>query len=173
LAQSLASRASSETLEAWIITRASFEENGDLMKFFSLRTRTPSQSLATLAWAILCQNRCMALEYFDWEVGDVIVLHLQGPITLGEGTRKLRALIQEKLQAGKKNIVLNLAEVYYIDSSGLGELVAAYTTTNRNGGKLKLMKLSPRVKDLAQLTKVYQIFEIFNDEDSAVRSFGA
>jgi anti-sigma B factor antagonist len=173
LAQSLASRASSETLEAWIITRASFEENGDLMKFFSLRTRTPSQSLATLAWAILCQNRCMALEYFDWEVGDVIVLHLQGPITLGEGTRKLRALIQEKLQAGKKNIVLNLAEVYYIDSSGLGELVAAYTTTNRNGGKLKLMKLSPRVKDLAQLTKVYQIFEVFNDEDSAVRSFGA
>jgi len=53
----------------------------------------------------------MALEYFDWEVGDVLVLHLQGPITLGEGTRKLRALIQEKLQAGKKNIVLNLAEV--------------------------------------------------------------
>jgi len=114
----------------------------------------------------------MALEYFDWEVGDVLVLHLQGPITLGEGTRKLRALIQEKLQAGKKNIVLNLAEVYYIDSSGLGELVAAYTTTNRIGGKLKLMKLSPRVKDLAQLTKVYQIFEIFDDEDSAVRSFG-
>lgn len=131
-----------------------------------------SKPPGTLA-AVLCQNRCMALEYFDWEVGNVIVLHLQGPITLGDGTRKLRALIQEKLQAGKKNIVLNLAEVYYIDSSGLGELVAAYTTTNRNGGALKLMKLSPRVKDLAQLTKVYQIFEIFNDEDSAVRSFGA
>jgi len=115
----------------------------------------------------------MALDYFDWEVGDVLVLHLQGPITLGDGTRKLRALIQEKLEAGKKNLVLNLAEVYYIDSSGLGELVAAFTTINRNGGKLKLMKLAPRVKDLAQLTKVYQIFEIFDDEDSAVRSFGA
>jgi len=65
-----------------------------------------------------------------------------------------------------------LAEVYYIDSSGLGELVAAYTAAERSGGKLKLMKLTPRVKDLAQLTKVYQVFEVFNDEDSAVRSFG-
>ena len=140
------------------------------MKFFS---QAELSGLEHSLPAVLCQNRCMALEYFDWEVGDVIVLHLQGPITLGDGTRKLRALIEEKLKAGKKNIVLNLAEVYYIDSSGLGELVAAYTATNRNGGKLKLMKLSPRVRDLAQLTKVYQIFEIFNDEDSAVRSFGA
>jgi anti-sigma B factor antagonist len=121
--------------------------------------------------AVLCKNRSMALEFFDWEVGDVIVLHLQGPITLGEGTRRFRALIQEKLQAGKKNILLNMAEVFYLDSSGLGELVAAYTTTNRQGGKLKLMKLAPRVKDLAQLTKVYQLFEVFDDEDSAVRSF--
>jgi anti-sigma B factor antagonist len=114
----------------------------------------------------------MALEYFDWEVGDVIVLHLQGPITLGEGTKKFRSLIQETLEAGKKKILLNLSEVYYMDSSGLGELMAAYNTANRLGGKLKLMKLSPRVKDLVQLTKVYQVFEVFNDESSAVRSFG-
>jgi len=118
-------------------------------------------------------RRCMALEYFEWEVGDVLVLHLQGPITLGDGTRTLRALIHQQLEAGKKNILLNLAEVYYMDSSGLGELVAAYTTTRRQGGTLKLMKLSPRVRDLVQLTKVYQVFEVFNDEDSAVRSFGA
>jgi len=115
----------------------------------------------------------MALEYFDWEVGDVLILHLQGPITLGDATRRFRALIQEKLQAGNKKIVLNLAEVYYLDSSGLGELVAAYTAALRSGGKLKLMKLTSRVKDLAQLTKVYQVFEVFDDEDSAVRSFQA
>lgn len=114
----------------------------------------------------------MALEYFEWEVGDVIVLHLQGSLTLGEGTRRFRALIHEKLDAGKKNILLNMSEAYFVDSSGLGELVAAYTTANRQGGTLKLMKLAPRVKDLVQLTKVYQIFEVFNDEDSAVRSFG-
>jgi anti-sigma B factor antagonist len=120
---------------------------------------------------VVCHNRSMALEYFDWEVGDVIVLHLQGPLTLGEGTRRFRTLIHEKLEAGKKNILLNMAEVYYIDSSGLGELVAANTTIHRHGGTLKLMKLAPRVKDLVQLTKVYQVFEVFNDEDSAVRSF--
>lgn len=115
----------------------------------------------------------MALEYFEWEVGDVIVVHLQGNITLGRDTQKLRDLVHQKLASGYRNIVLNLAEVYYMDSSGLGELVAAHTTANQQGGKLKLMKLAPRVKDLVQLTKLFQMFEVFNDEDSAVRSFGA
>lgn len=113
----------------------------------------------------------MALEYFDWEVDGVTVLHLQGPITLGEGTQRFRALIHQTLEAGKKNILLNMAEVYYVDSSGLGELITAYTTANRQGGKLKLMKLAPRVKDLVQLTRVYRVFEVFDDEQSAVRSF--
>lgn len=113
----------------------------------------------------------MALEYFDWEVDGVTVLHLQGSITLGEGTQRFRSLIQQTLEAGKKNILLNMAEVYYVDSSGLGELISAYTTARRLGGKLKLMKLAPRVKDLVQLTKVYRVFEVFNDEESAVRSF--
>jgi anti-sigma B factor antagonist len=113
----------------------------------------------------------VALEYFDWHVGDVFVLHLQGPITLGDGTNRFRKLIQDSLESGKKKILLNMSEVTYMDSSGLGELVAAYTSTNRGGGKLKLMKLSPRVHDLVQLTKVYRIFEVFDDEQSAVRSF--
>lgn len=113
----------------------------------------------------------MALECFEWEVGNVWVLHLTGPITLGPATQKFRALIHDTLEAGKKNILLNMAEVYYIDSSGLGELVAAYTTAARNGGKLKLMKLTQRVQDVVQLTKVYRIFEVFMDEDTAVRSF--
>jgi len=113
----------------------------------------------------------MSLEHFDWEVGNVIVLHLSGPITLGDGTQRFRKLIHDTLQAGKKNILLNMSEVYYLDSSGLGELVAAYTTVTAQGGKLKLMKLTPKVHDLVQLTRVYRIFEVFQDESSAVRSF--
>jgi anti-sigma B factor antagonist len=73
-------------------------------------------------------RRCMALEHFDWEVGDVLVLNLTGAITLGPGTREFRQLITDTLEGGRKNILLNMAEVYYIDSSGLGELVAAYTS---------------------------------------------
>ena len=115
----------------------------------------------------------MPLEHFDWEVGDVFVLHLQGPITLGQATQRFRNLIQSALDNGKTKILLNMSEVFYIDSSGLGELVAAYTTATNRGGKLKLMKLTPRVQDVVQLTKVYRIFEVFNDEDSAVRSFAA
>jgi anti-sigma B factor antagonist len=113
----------------------------------------------------------MALEHFDWEVGDVLVLHLTGPITLGPATAKFRQLISDTLESGKKNILLNMAEVYYIDSSGLGELVAAYTAATRRGGKLKLAKLTQRVQDVVTLTKVYRIFEVFEDEDTGIRSF--
>ncbi|HTC36247.1 MAG TPA: STAS domain-containing protein [Bryobacteraceae bacterium] len=113
----------------------------------------------------------MALEYFDWEVGDVFVLHLQGPITLGQATQKLRELIQETVTSGRTKILLNMAEVYYIDSSGLGELVAACTSAKRQGVTLKFMKLAPRVQDVMQLTKLYQVFDVYPDEDSAVKSF--
>jgi anti-sigma B factor antagonist len=113
----------------------------------------------------------MALHYFDWEVGDVIVLHLQGPITLGDATQTLRQLIQDTVAAGRTKIVLNMAEVYYIDSSGLGELVAGCASAHRLGARIKLMKLAPRVQDLMQLTKLYQVIDVFPDEDSAVRSF--
>lgn len=113
----------------------------------------------------------MALEYFDWEVGDVIVLHLQGPITLGQATHTFRQLIEDTLAAGRTKIVLNMAEVYYIDSSGLGELVAASTHVRRQGAQLKLMKLAPRVQDVMQLTKLYQVMDVYPDEDSAVASF--
>ena len=113
------------------------------------------------------------MDYFDWEVEGVSILNLQGALTLGDGTRKLRQLVHDTLDAGKKKIVLNMAEVHYIDSSGLGELIAALTTAKHRGGQLKLMKLTSRVKDLVQLTKVYSIFEFFDDEESAVRSFAA
>jgi anti-sigma B factor antagonist len=113
----------------------------------------------------------MALEYFDWEVGDVFVLHLQGPITLGQATQTFRQLIADTLAAGRTKILLNMAEVYYIDSSGLGELVAASTHVQRQGAKIKLMKLAPRVQDVMQLTKLYQVIDVYPDEDSAVASF--
>jgi anti-sigma B factor antagonist len=113
----------------------------------------------------------MALEYFDWENGDVLVLHLQGPITLGQATQTLRQLIQDTVASGRTKIVLNMAEVYYIDSSGLGELVACCTHAKRQGAGLKLMKLAPRVQDVMQLTKLYQVIDVYPDEDSAVRSF--
>ena len=115
----------------------------------------------------------MALDHFDWEVKGVSVLHLQGSITLGEDTRRLRDLIHQTLDDGKRNILLNMSEVHYIDSSGLGELIAAQTTTRHRGGNLKLMKLTPRVRDLVQLTKVHRVFEVFPDEESAVASFQA
>ena len=115
----------------------------------------------------------MALEYFDWEVGDVFVLHLQGPITLGQATQKLRELIQETVASGRTKILLNMAEVYYIDSSGLGELVAACTSAQRQGAQLKFMKLTPKVQDVMQLTRLFQVFEVFPDEDSALRSFAS
>jgi anti-sigma B factor antagonist len=118
-------------------------------------------------------RRCMALEYFDWEVGDVFVLHLQGPITLGQATQTFRQLIQDTVDSGRKKILLNMAEVYYIDSSGLGELVASFTSAQRQGAKLKLMKLAPRVQDVMQLTKLYQVIDVYPDEDSAVNSFAA
>ena len=115
----------------------------------------------------------MALDHFDWEVDGVSILHLQGALTLGDGTRKLRQLVLDTLDAGKKKIVLNMAAVHYIDSSGLGELIAALTTVKHRGGQMKLMKLTPRVRDLVQLTKVYSLFEFFEDEESAVRSFAS
>lgn len=115
----------------------------------------------------------MGLEHFDWEVQGVSVLHLQGSITLGDGTSKLREIVRSALDAGKTKILLNMAEVNYIDSSGLGELLAAHVHAKQRGGRLKLMKLTPRVQDLVQLTKVHRVFEVFTDEDSAVRSFAS
>src|ERR1700682_798779 len=78
--------------------------------------------------------RCMRLEHYEWEEGNVTVWHLSGSITLGDGTRKFRKLVRDTLDSGRKNILLNMSEVVYIDSSGLGELVAAYTTSKTDGG---------------------------------------
>jgi anti-sigma B factor antagonist len=105
------------------------------------------------------------------QVGDVTVLDLAGRITLGEGSSTLRDSLKELVAKGEKKILLNLGDVTYIDSSGIGELVSGFTTVTNQGGSLKLLGLNKRVKDLLQVTKLYTVFEAFEDEAEAVRSF--
>ena len=103
--------------------------------------------------------------------GDVRIVELSGKITIGSGDVKIRELIDEALAAGKKNIVLDLAGVSTIDSSGIGEMVACYTTVTKKGGHLKLLRLSPKINDILQVTQLITVFEVFDNEDEAVRSF--
>ena len=113
----------------------------------------------------------MQLKMAKRTVDGIVAFECSGRIVLGEESALLRDEVKKTISDGTKRIVLNLGDVNYIDSSGLGELVAAYTAATRRGGKLKLMKLTQRVQDVVQLTKVYRIFEVFNDEATAVRSF--
>jgi len=94
-----------------------------------------------------------------------------GRITLGEGSSALRDLLREMVGKGQKSILLNLGDVSYIDSSGIGELVSGFTTVTNSGGQLKLLNLNKRVKDLLQITKLYTVFDVHEDEAAAVRSF--
>jgi anti-sigma B factor antagonist len=105
------------------------------------------------------------------QVGNVSVIDVAGRITLGEGSAALRETLRDMLAKGQKNILLNLADVTYIDSSGIGELVSAFTSVSNAGGQLKLLNLNKRVKDLLQITKLYTVFEVKEDEAEAIRSF--
>jgi anti-sigma B factor antagonist len=104
-------------------------------------------------------------------VGDVTIVDLGGRIVLGEGTAELRDLVRNLAREGKKKILLNLSGVNYIDSSGLGELVSAFTSVRKQGGELKLLNLTKRVHDLLQITKLYTVFEITDDEAASIKSF--
>jgi len=105
------------------------------------------------------------------QVGDVNVVDVAGRITLGEGSTALRDSLRDMVSKGQKKILLNLAEVSYIDSSGIGELVSGFTTVANQGGQLKLLSLTKRVKDLLQITKLYTVFDVKDDEAAAVKSF--
>jgi anti-sigma B factor antagonist len=94
-----------------------------------------------------------------------------GRITLGEGSITLRETVSQLLTKGQKKILLNLGEVNYIDSSGIGELVSAFTTVRKQGGELKLLNLTKKVHDLLQITKLYTVFDVKDDEAGAVKSF--
>jgi anti-sigma B factor antagonist len=113
----------------------------------------------------------VALTIASREVDGVAVLDLSGRITLGEGSVQIRDAIRDLLGKGRKNILLDLGEVNYIDSSGLGELVSAYTSARNQGAALKLLKLTKKVHDLLQLTKLYTVFDIYDDEAAAIASF--
>lgn len=103
-------------------------------------------------------------------IDDVVILDLSGRITIGEGTLVLRDQIQKMLADGDRKFLLNLADVGYIDSSGLGELVTSFTTVRNQEGQLKLLNLTRRVQDLLQITKLLTVFEVFSNETEAVKS---
>lgn len=113
----------------------------------------------------------MSAKLTSRQVGDVTVIDAGGRITLGEGSSAFRDIIRDMAAKGNKKLLLNLGEVSYIDSSGIGEMVSGFTTVTNNGGQLKLLGLSKRVKDLLQITKLYTVFEVYDDEAEAVRSF--
>jgi anti-sigma B factor antagonist len=105
--------------------------------------------------------------------GDVVILDLKGKMTLGEGDELLKDKINSLLHQGKRSVVLNLADVPYIDSAGLGELVRTYTSISRQGGTLKLLNLTKRITDLLSITKLLTVFETHDTEADAVRSFSS
>ena len=105
------------------------------------------------------------------DAGAVTVVDIGGRITLGEGSALLRSTIKDLLAEGRTKIVLNLGDVTYIDSSGIGELVTGFTTVKKTGGDLKLLHLTKKVHDLLQLTKLFTVFEVFSDETVVIRSF--
>ncbi len=113
----------------------------------------------------------MSVKITNRQVGDVTVIDVSGRITLGEGSSALRDALRDIVAKGHKKILLNLGDVSYIDSSGIGELVAGFTSVSNQGGQLKLLGLTKRVKDLLQITKLYTVFEVHDDEAGAIRSF--
>ncbi len=113
----------------------------------------------------------MSVKLTTRQVGDVTVVDAEGRITLGDGATTFRDTVRDLGNAGNKKLLLNLAEVSYIDSSGIGEMVSGFTTITNQGGQVKLLNLTKRVKDLLQITKLYTVFEVFDDEATAVRSY--
>ena len=113
----------------------------------------------------------MSMKASTRQVDGVTIVDLSGRITLGEGSVVLRDQVKDLLAKGQKKILLNLSEITYIDSSGIGELVSAFTSVRNQGGELKLLKLTKKVHDLLQITKLYTVFDIKDDEATAIQSF--
>ena len=113
----------------------------------------------------------MAMKIVERQVKDVSILDLHGKIQIGEGDEALRNAVARLVQAGKKKILLNLAEVPYVDSAGLGEIVRCYTTVSREGGRLKLINLTKKLQDLLAITKLLTVFETYDNEADGVKSF--
>lgn len=105
------------------------------------------------------------------QAGDVTVLDLDGKITIGEGSIALRSAVRRLVEENRKKILLNLAGVGYVDSSGIGELVSSYSSVSREGGQLKLLNLTQKIQDLLAITKLLTVFDVYEDESSAVSAF--
>ena len=111
------------------------------------------------------------LNISERHVGDVTILDMDGKITIGEGSVALRTAIRRLLEEGKKKILLNLAKVGYIDSSGIGELVSSYTAINKESGELKLLNLTQKLQDLLTITKLLTVFDVYESEQEALASY--
>ena len=115
----------------------------------------------------------MSMKASTRQVDGVTIVDLSGRITLGEGSVVLRDTIKDLLSKGQKKILLNLGDVSYIDSSGIGELVSAFTSVRNQGGELKLLHLTKKVHDLLQITKLYTVFDVKDDEAGAIAAFSS
>lgn len=115
----------------------------------------------------------ISLQFINWEIDGVTVLHLSGRLTLGDATTRFRDVIEELIAAGKPNILLDLHEVTHLDSSGIGELVAAHLACRKHGGALKLTNLGRRTENLFEMMSLYTVCEVVPSEDDGIRSFAA
>ncbi|MGC2324831.1 MAG: STAS domain-containing protein [Terriglobales bacterium] len=113
----------------------------------------------------------MSMKSSTRQVNGITIVDLSGRITLGEGSVLLRDMVRDLVTKGQRKILLNLGDVTYIDSSGIGELVSAFTTVRNQGGDLKLLNLTKKVHDLLQITKLYTVFDVKDDEAAAVAAF--
>jgi len=141
--------------------------------------RTDSQEIATAAAEVLDRMGISAqwrlsgrMQTTARHIGDISVLDVQGRITVGEGNIMLREVVTNLLEKGNKRILLNLRKVGYIDSAGLGELVRTHISLQRQGGKLKMVNLDQKVQDLLKATSLHRVFDVYQDEASAIQSFG-
>ncbi len=113
----------------------------------------------------------MSIKASTRKVSDVAIVDLSGQIKLGEGTSVLRDTVKDLLGKGQKKILLNLGDITYIDSSGIGELVSAFTSVRNQGGELKLLNLTKKVHDVLQITRLYTVFHVMDDEAGAIAAF--
>ena len=113
----------------------------------------------------------MGLRAHPRELGDIVIVDLNGRITLGEGCQSVGELVHELIAKNQKKILLNLAEVNFIDSAGIGTLTKCFVAAKRNGGAIKLLHLTTKIRDLLQITNLYTVFEVFSDEQVAISSF--
>jgi anti-sigma B factor antagonist len=115
----------------------------------------------------------MSLKMSTREVKDISIIDLSGRLTMGEACAAIRDEIHDEIGHGNRKMLLNLADVSYIDSAGLGELTAAFTSMRNREGQLKLLNLTKRIRDLLQITKLYTVFDVYEDEKKAIASFGS